>query len=233
MFKNLLLVGLLAGVLSGSLLTVLQDFTVIPLIHQAEQYENQLPVLGSETGQHGHDGPEKEWEPADGWERFAFTWLANVSIAAGFGLIMAGIMSLHSPKTWTQAVLFGVAGYYAFFLAPAFLLPPELPGSDSSHLQSRQAIWLYTVVVSLVSMALLSFTTRPWLRLLGLVSLASPFLLFTQEDAHYSVPVPSELIEQFTWMTTVTNALLWASIGLSVRWLIMKVINQSMVQSST
>ena len=232
MFKNLLLVGLLAGVVSGSFLTLLQAVTVIPLIHQAEQYEHHLPVMGSETGQHEHDGPEKEWEPANGWERFAFTWFANVSIAAGFGLMMAGIMSLHPPKSWTQAVLFGVAGYYAFFLAPAFLLPPELPGSDSSHLQSRQVIWLYTVVVSLVSMALVGFSTRPWLRLLGLVSLASPLLLFTQEDVRYSVPVPSELIEQFTRMTAVTNALLWATIGLSVRWLFLKVINQSMAQSS-
>lgn len=232
MFKNLLLVGLLAGVMSGSFLTLLQAVTVIPLIHQAEQYERQLPVIGSETGQHEHDGPEKEWEPANGWERFAFTWLANVSIAAGFGLMMAGTMSLHPPKSWTQAVLFGVAGYYAFFLGPAFLLPPELPGADSSHLQSRQAIWLYAVVVSLVSMALVSFSTRPWLRLLGLVSLASPFLLFTQEDVRYSVPVPSELIDQFTRMTAVTNALLWATIGLSVRWLFLKVINQSMAQSS-
>lgn len=232
MFKNLLLVGLLAGVLSGSLLTLLQAVTVIPLIHQAEQYENQLTVMGGETGQHRHDGPVKEWGPANGWERFAFTWFANVSIAAGFGLMMAGIMSLHPPKSWTQAVLFGVAGYYAFFLAPAFLLPPELPGSDSSHLQSRQVIWLYTVVVSLVSMALVGFSTRPWLRLLGLVSLAPPFLLFTQEDVRYSVPVPSELIEQFTRMTAVTNALLWATIGLSVRWLFLKVINQSMAQSS-
>ena len=232
MFKNLLLVGLLAGVLSGSLLTLLQAVTVIPLIHQAEQYEIQFPVMGSETGHHGHDGPVKEWGPGNGWERLAFTWLANVSIAAGFGLMMAGIMSLHSPKTWTQAVLFGVAGYYAFFLAPAFLLPPELPGSDASHLQSRQAIWLYTVVVSLVSMALVSFSTRPWLRLLGLVSLASPFLLFTREDVRYSVPVPFELIEQFTRMTAVTNALLWATIGLCVRWLFLKVSDQSMAQSS-
>ena len=232
MFKNLLLVGLLAGVMSGSFLTLLQAVIVIPLIHEAEQYERQLPVMGSETGQHERDGPGREWEPANGWERFAFTWLANVSIAAGFGLMMAGIMSLHPPKSWTQAVLFGVAGYYAFFLAPAFLLPPELPGSDSSHLQSRQVIWLYTVVVSLVSMALVSFSTRPWLRLLGLVSLASPFLLFTQEDVRYSVPVPSELIEQFTRMTAVTNALLWATISLYVRWLFLKVINQSMAQLS-
>lgn len=222
MFKNLLLVGLLAGVLSGSLLTLLQVFTVIPVIHQAEQYENQFPASQGEEDAHGHiDDGGKDWKPNEGWERLGFTWLANVAIGSGFGLIMAGLMSLHRPKTWLQAILFGLAGYYAFFLAPAFLLPPELPGSDSPDLKTRQAIWIFTVVISAIGIALLSFTTKPWLRLLGLIGLVSPFIIFSPQDVHYLAPVPSDLIERFTWLTVLTNAIHWLIIGASSYWLFM------------
>jgi cobalt transporter subunit CbtA len=214
-------VGLLAGVLSGSLLTVLQAFTVIPLIHQAEQYENQLPVSVGEEGKHGHDDLAEDWKPKEGWERLGFTWLANLSIASGFGLMLAGLMSLHRPKSWVQALLFGVAGCYAFFLAPAFLLPPELPGADSPDLESRQAIWMFTVVVSLLSIALLGFATKPWLRLLGLAGLVSPFILFSQQDVHYLAEIPKGLVERFTWLVVATNAIHWVILGLSAYWLVM------------
>jgi cobalt transporter subunit CbtA len=230
MFKNLLLVGLLAGVLSGSLLTVLQALIVIPLIHQAEQYENQLPVSMGEEGKHGHDDQAEDWKPHEGWERLGFTWLANLSIASGFGLMLAGMMSLHRTKTWIQALLFGVAGYYAFFLAPAFLLPPELPGADSPDLESRQAIWIVTVVVSLLAIGLLGFATNPWLRLLGLAGLALPFMLFSQAPAHYPAAVPQDLIHQFSWMTGVINMINWVALGLLVFWLLSG-INAKVVKS--
>jgi cobalt transporter subunit CbtA len=227
MFKNLLLVGLLAGVLSGSLLTLLQAFTVIPVIHQAEQYEDLLPVSQGEEDAHGHiDGEGKDWKPNEGWERLGFTWLANVAIGSGFGLMMAGLMSLHRPKTWGQAILFGLAGYYVFFLAPAFLLPPELPGSDSPHLEARQAIWILTVAVSLIGIALSSFTTNPWLSLLGLVGLVAPFMLFGQQDVHSLAPVPLDLIERFTWLTFLTNAIHWLTVSASSYWLSMKSNNK-------
>jgi cobalt transporter subunit CbtA len=226
MLKNLLLVGLLAGVLSGSLLTLLQAFTVIPVILQAEQYENQLPVSQDEGGVHGHLDEGEDWKPNEGWERLGFTWLANVAIGSGFGLIMAGLMSLHRPKTWFQALLFGVSGYYAFFLAPAYLLPPELPGSDSPDLTTRQAIWVFTVVVSAIGIALFSSTSKPWLRLVGLVGLVSPFILFSQQDIHYLAPVPLDLIERFTWLTVLTNAIHWLIIGASSYWLFMTLNNK-------
>jgi cobalt transporter subunit CbtA len=221
MFKNLLLVGLLAGVLSGSLLTLLQAFTVLPVIHQAEQYESQSPTLALEEGKHDHDDGD-DWKPHEGWERLGFTWLANISIASGFALIMAGVMSIHRPKTWFQSILFGMAGYYAFFLAPALLLPPELPGADSPSLESRQAIWLFTVVAALAGIYLIVLMTKAWQRLLGLLSLASPFALFSLEEARYLSPVPLDLVEKFTRLALITNAIHWMVIGLLVYWLFKK-----------
>lgn len=173
MFKRLLIIGLLAGSFSGSLLTIIHLFTVIPLIHQAEQFENQLPVSLAEHASHSAGSPE--WEPEDGWERLGFTWISNLVIASGFGMMMAGMMSLRRPQNWTQATLFGLAGFYCFFLAPASLLPPELPGALTEGLLPRQGIWLYAVAASILSFALLRFTNQSSIRVFALLVLVSPF----------------------------------------------------------
>ena len=67
MFRNLLLVGLLAGVLAGSLLSVLQYFTVIPLIQQAEVYEHQIAEWPAQRDAHEHeqDASATECDPEE------------------------------------------------------------------------------------------------------------------------------------------------------------------------
>jgi cobalt transporter subunit CbtA len=224
MFRNLLLTGLLTGVLTGCLLTLLQYFFVLPLIQQAESHENTI-ALPADTGEsHVHSGPIGEWQPAEGLERLAYTGLANVAIASGFGLMMAGVMALRRPLTLIQAVLFGLAGYYVFFIAPAVWLPPELPGADSPGLEGRQAIWLCAVALSFSGLSFLAFAANRWLRILGLLVLFSPYLLFTRQAVHYSAPVPANLIEQFALITGLTNFVFWITLGMMVyglqKWLI-------------
>lgn len=219
MLKNLLLVGLLTGVISGSLLTLLQSFTVIPLIQQAEQYEEWVPASSEMESHHDDSFAQEDWKPDEGWERLGFTWLANLSIASGFGLMMAGIMALHRPRSWAHSILFAACGYYAFFLAPALLLPPELPGSESPHLAHRQATWLFTVLASLAGLGIMGFVQKLSHRLLGLAALAAPFLIFTPLEVHYAAPVPPELITRFTWLAGVTNSAHWLILGFSTYWI--------------
>lgn len=224
MFRNLLLVGLLAGVLAGSLLSALQYFTVIPLIQQAEVYEHQSVELPTQRDAHEPGASLAEWEPEEGLERLGFTWLANLAIATGFSLMMAGLMALHPPRRLAQALVYGLAGFYAFFIAPVLLLPPELPGADSPHLQTRQATWLLTVGASLAGLGLLAFAKARWLRLLGLLVTTSPFLLFTRFSPHYLASLPEDLIQRFAVMSGLSNLVLWLVIGMGVYWLPGKLI---------
>ena len=219
MFRNLLLVGLLAGVLTGTLLTIVQSFSVLPIIRQAEQYEGTANPATRPDAPHEHQEAAIEWQPAEGIERLAFTWLANLSIGAGFGLMMTGIMTLRRPHTLTQALLFGIGGYYVIFVAPALLLPPELPGAESHDLQTRQATWLFTVVTSLAGLCILAWSSPHWKRLLGFVVICSPFLLFSRHQVNYADPVPPVLIGRFAWMTGFTNLLFWIALGSLVYWL--------------
>ncbi len=219
MFRNLLLVGLLAGVFTGTLLTILQSFSVLPIIQQAEQYEGTANQPARPDATHEHDEAAMDWQPTEGFERLAFTWLANLSIAAGFGLMMTGIMTLRRPNTFTEALLFGIGGYYVIFVAPALLLPPELPGAESHDLPARQATWLFTVAFSLAGLCMVAWSTTRWKRLLGFVVSCSPFLLFSRHEVNYADPVPPALIERFAWMTGFTNLLFWIALGLLVHWL--------------
>src|SRR6185436_10659465 len=98
-FRNVVFVAALAGLMAGLVLTVLQIFGTDPLILQAEVYEQageapahdhavvpEQPAAGNMSSmamapaataaEHEHDA--EAWQPADGFERYAFTVLANL-----------------------------------------------------------------------------------------------------------------------------------------------------------
>ena len=53
-----------------------------------------------------------------------------------------------SPITAANGVLWGLAGFVAFQLAPAFGLPPELPGMPAADLVARQIWWWATALAT-------------------------------------------------------------------------------------
>ena len=62
----------------------------------------------------------------------------------GYGLILAAVMGMAIQRNHTpdlpRAVIWGLAGYAVFHLAPAFSLPPEVPGVAAADVTARQ-IW--------------------------------------------------------------------------------------------
>ena len=80
------------------------------------------------------------WAPADGFERSAFTALANVVTAIGFALLLVTASELSGGLTgWRQGVFWGLAGFAVFTLAPGLGLPPELPGMPAADLGRRSS----------------------------------------------------------------------------------------------
>lgn len=207
---------------------MLQSISVIPLIHQAELYENVAEGQASLHNGHMQEAGSPEWQPAEGAERLVFTWLANACIAAGFALMMTGVMAIRPPKTSAQSLIYGLCGYYVFFVAPALLLPPELPGAESSDLGVRQASWLITVILSCSGMALLVSARFWWVRVLALLVLSAPFMWLDAHPSMYSSAVPHPLIAQFAWMTGVTNLVFWLFLGIVVYLLSRKLTGHSL-----
>ena len=53
-------------------------------------------------------------------------------VAVGFALMLAGLYTLRAPTRTSQGLLWGLAGYAVFCLAPTMGLPPELPGTAAA-----------------------------------------------------------------------------------------------------
>src|SRR5215472_17299136 len=153
-FRSIVFTAVVAGDLVGAAVTLVQLFGTVPLILKGEVYEraaepaaaDAAPAAAAhEHADHEHPEHDAAWEPKEGFERNAFTAGANVLIAIGFALVLAGIFALRARTvTWYEGLLWGLAGFIAFTVAPGLGLPPEVPGVPAAPLGERQVWWAAT-----------------------------------------------------------------------------------------
>ena len=212
-FKRIAAAALLAGVLAGLLLTAVQRIQVIPILLQAEVYEdNAAHVHANADGAHHHDA--EAWKPENGWERTFYTAVANVSLAIGFALLLSAAMALRGGATsWRSGLLWGLAGYTIFFVAPALGLPPEVPGTEAAPLAERQLWWLLAVGGTSVGLALLIFARSTLMKILGVALLVVPHLIGAPQSNIHASTAPQELVHAFIYASTLANAVLWLALG--------------------
>jgi cobalt transporter subunit CbtA len=213
-FRRIVMVGGLAGLLAGILLTLLHLTVTVPIILEAETYEQAAvaQVHAAEAWGHAHDA--QAWAPEDGIERALFTLLADIITAVGFGLLLVATCVLAGRElTWREGLHWGLAGFAAFVLAPAIGLPPELPGMEAAPLLQRQAWWLATVAATAGGLALLFLGREPLRAGLGLVLLVLPHLYGAPQPMEHHSLVPAALAHQFVSAALVVNLLFWAALG--------------------
>lgn len=221
--SRIFLAAILGGVLAGLLLAGMQHFAVIPMILEAETYE----TAGGNAGGHGQDAQagtqeagtqeagtqEEAWGPEDGFERTAYTVLVDILSGVGFGLLLAAGYALRGGVDWRRGILWGLAGFAAFHLAPAAGLPPELPGAAAAELGARQLWWVLTVALTAAGLAVIAFAPRPALKALGVVLIVVPHVIGApQPDAHGGL-APAELERSFIYAALVTNGVFWIVLG--------------------
>lgn len=217
MLRRLLTVALLAGVLSGFAVSVVQEFTTTPLILHAETYENAslggahgAKLVLADTG--GHEA--EAWAPDDGIERMLYTVLANVIAGVGFGLILAACFALWNGRVdGRRGVLWGIAGFATFSLAPSLGLPPELPGSMAAALEARQLWWLACVGATALGLGLMVFANTWTLRIAGILALAAPHAFGAPHPAEIGGAVPPELAGHFAAASLIVSAVFWSILG--------------------
>ena len=208
MFRRVFLAALLAGLTAGLLVTVLQAAKLSPLIAAAEVYETAaMPPTAHEEG----------WEPAAGIERTGLTLLANILIAIGFGLLLSGGFAVRQVFSRTeigaaQGVLWGLAGFAAFALAPSFGLPPTLPGSAEADLLARQSWWIGTALATAAGIALIVFAARWWPRAVGALAILLPHVIGAPQAPLGGV-TPAALAAEFAAASLVIAALFWLALG--------------------
>jgi cobalt transporter subunit CbtA len=211
--------GLMAGVIAGLFLFAAQQTELVPMILQAETYENAAPA-------HGHDQPSAErhdpaiaggeetaWAPEDGLDRTLYTGLSSVLVSIGFGLVLAGCFALRRKTvTWREGVVWGLAGYVSLHLAPAFGLSPELPTMAGDNLLGRQIWWIATVAGTAGGLAAIAFGRASWVKALGVVLIVAPHVVGAPH-VHVDTEVPATLAARFAVATLVVAALFWALLG--------------------
>lgn len=215
MMIRVLLAAIFAGLLAGAFATVAQSARVIPLILEAETYENAgAPDHSHEQGTAAHDHGEEAWAPEDGLERTFFTLLSNLVVGASFALLLtAAIMLLNQPISTRSGLLWGAGGFAAFVLAPNFGLPPELPGMPAGDLLERQIWWAATVAMTAGGLLMLALKRHLLWMLAGVALIVLPHIYGAPEALAHESDVPANLAAEFVIATVVTSAFFWLVLG--------------------
>jgi cobalt transporter subunit CbtA len=225
-FRNTVFVAVVAGLFAGLVMAAMQSFTTVPLILQAETFENAgeaaAPAENAATETtHNHDAAtpahehdEDGWAPADGFERTFYTVAANIVTSIGFALILlVASEAAGGIRSWRQGVLWGLAGFAVFTLAPGLGLPPELPAMPAADLGERQVWWWFAVVATAAGLALIAFRGTVVWSLVGLALIVVPHLVGAPQPVSHESPIPENLHHQFVVITTVTNLIFWVVLG--------------------
>lgn len=257
LFRRIALCALLVGALAGLLASAVQHWQAIPLIAAAEGLEassDAAEPMAAATHDHEHERAQgdadahgaTEWGPDDGSERHAWTALANVLTAIGFGLVLVAAITgwehvrgrpLASART---GFVWGAAGWLCVYGLPTLGLPPELPGSVAAPLGERQSWWLLAAFSGAAGLALLAFVRSP-LRWLGLAVIALPFAVGAPHLAGgpftgYEIELARQmeaLAGPFAVATTIATAVQWLALGGLSGWAVARWVRPALATFDT
>lgn len=236
-FRNVVFVAALAGLVAGLAMSAMQFFATTPLIVAAEEFEGMevapAPAAAPSVQDHDHghahasdDAHAHEddhghshsgWVPEDGFERESLTVLANVVTAVGFGLMLVVAAELAGGiQSWRQGICWGFAGFAVFTLAPGLGLPPELPGMPAADLVPRQIWWVATVAATAGGLALIAFGRNAVLAIVGVALIVAPHVVGAPQPVSHESSVPVELHSQFVTAATLTSLVFWMVLGAMV-----------------
>lgn len=227
LFRNVVFVAAIAGLVAGIALACMQAYATVPLILQAEVYETAggghdhgaasaetAAPAASATQQAVPAEEEEGWAPADGAERFLYNVLANVVTGIGFALVLVAISEFAGGiASWRQGVFWGLAGFGVFTLAPGLGLPPELPAMPAADLDARQVWWVATAVATGAGLWLIAFRKSLPLTLLAVALIVAPHIVGAPQPDSFESPIPEGLHHQFVVAVTVTNLVFWLLLG--------------------
>jgi len=233
-FTRIIYSAILIGIVTGVLLSCLQVLSLNPIIFAAESYESE-PAAGAaqdhaaQSQQHDDAHEADAWAPADGLERTAYTFFANVLASTGFAAILLALMSQfrlarRRPMTWSQGLLWGLAGYLALFAAPAIGLPPEIPGASAAPVEHRQLWWALTAASVAAGLGVFAFAPRRF-KALGLLLLVIPYVVGAPagDGPMFQHPEPAALAaltslhQQFVVISAITSLVFWTLLGIACR----------------
>lgn len=234
MFRRIFGAALGAGIAVGLVIAAIQHIALVPLIDQAEVYEegarahqharlwqgtqDPLPAVAyvaetvSETIPLAHNRDDGLDESSQ-W-RAVLTWIATTLTSVGFSFLLAGLFAVSGRNIDArEGLLWGLAGFVAVTLAPALGLLPELPGSVAADLALRQVWWIGTVLGTMAGLGLIVFVPTGWAIAMGVGLLVAPHVIGAPHHEGTGV-APPELAALFAARSLGINAIFWILLGL-------------------
>jgi cobalt transporter subunit CbtA len=241
MIQKMLTSALVAGCAAWLLAVVLHFAFVQRYILLGEEYETGAAVHytgvapatdehaadeahshdAAEEG-HSHDDTEAAHDHGDGDEISTFT--RNLWTAVFFGLVyvayaMILVAGIGLARVYGKAIaaheglLWGIAGFAAFQLAPAMGLAPELPGTLAADLGDRQLWWWSTVAATVLGLGLIGYGRSLVTLIIGVALLAAPHVIGAPELERFSGVAPPEVAGAFAARVLGTGLAIWALMG--------------------
>ncbi len=215
MIRHILMAGIMAGLCAGAVGFVVQTLGVVPLIHEAETFEaaadararlDQKPAGSVVLAVSDHSSPLL---------RAGLTLAASLTAGAGFGLLLVGAIAFSGrDPNMMEGVVWGFAGFAAFSLAPALVVPPHLPGMAESALGVRQLWWLGAAGVTAAGLGLAAFAQYWPVRVAGLALLGLLFMVGGPDaGTGAGAGLPAALVADFVAATMGASAVFWAVLG--------------------
>ena len=236
MIARLLTATLLSGALAGVVMSAVQLFTTTPLIFEAESYESAAAVHEAvlawsdedvragvwpvHAGESHAEGEAPAWAPADGAERLFFTVMTNVIAGVAYGaLLMAAFHMRGAAMDARRGLMWGVAGFVVFTVAPSLGLPPEAPGAVSAEVGAQQFWWLVTTICTAAGLWLLLAWRELPFNLLGVGLLILPHAIGAPvPDAAGGGALPPEIAARFVTAAIAANLVFWSVLGWTGGW---------------
>ena len=225
MITRVLLAAVIAGMIAGAVAASFQIWRVTPLILAAEVYENQSDTGAAHThgagvpAGHSHGEAQEAWAPEDGFERTAYTLLANLVMGVAFAFVLAAAVMFSGRGITTQnGFIWGVLGFIVFTLAPTAGLAPELPGMPTAELVARQTWWWGTAIATASGIAMIALKKCIPYRMLGASLIALPHLIGAPHPLTHESAVPASLAADFAANSLAMMALFWIILGMSLGW---------------
>ena len=117
------------------------------------------------------------------------------------------------PITVSNGIVWGLAGFLVFSLAPAAGLPPELPGMPAAELWARQIWWGFAAVATGAGLVLITLAKHGLVIALGIAVLALPHMLGAPQAPAHDTAVPAHLAAAFAVNSIAAAAVFWALLG--------------------
>lgn len=213
MFQKIVTSALFAGFCAGLIAVALQLVFVNPVLLHAELYEGgELVHFGAGAVSAHPDLPGPELM------RDGLSVLFNALTYTGYAFMLVASMALAADRgveiTLRSGLLWGIAGYVSMHLAPAFSLPPEVPGVASADVGARQVWWWATAAATALALGLFAFSSGWGARVAGVALVLAPHLIGAPHPDAFAGPVPPEIAALFAARTLGTGLVVWAVLGL-------------------